>query len=804
MKQYANHLAFAFRIMARTPVITGLSILVLSISIAQVTIMFNMTESVVFAQLPYEGSERLVVVERQNPSNTFADRGMPFETFHHFLERQQVFEGVAGMFNDGVNLQVGLNMGQEAGIFVSPGFMEMLGVQPIMGRSLLPEDVPAESPPVMVIGASVWKKYFAEDPDVIGTVAVADGVSRTIVGVAPEGFDFPFVNTIWLPLNTDTLKETIGWGSSVFVVAKTRPEVNRIAASNHVSELFASIKSELPVENEGFEGMRIRPFKDIFINDETKMLFLAMGLCAGLILFMGCAIVSNLITVRSVKRSSELAIRSALGASRRQIVMQMLFESMITCMVSLVFGWLLMQWFSLSVLGHYYNQFQVPSWFFATELNPRHYLFVVSVLVFATFASTIVPALRASRTSLNDLLKDSSRTGSSLKITILGRLLIIFQIAAACAVVTGGGIVGYFLYRVALDDTDYNPDQFLYASVGMDNKSHNETMARVRLLKALKASMEAHPEVIGVTYSTQFYAGGLISALRHPDVDYASPDQYPKFYRWVVSPDYFEVMGYSLIQGRGFEEFDDADHPFVVIITDLLARELFGNENPIGKQLIYGGDEERVATVIGVVGDIFRSELDRDRRSGFLLSSYQEVWYDFGVHIHTVGNPRNVEPVLVRSLADIDSNATINNVGTIREQYERNLVGLRLVFVLFLTFSAGALVMAASGLYGVVSFSVSQRIREIGIRLALGAAPLQMVCRVFRQGLGNVAIGMGLGVLGALGLRYMLAFVLNPLQESIVVYAFVLLSIFTVSSIAILVPAIKGGFTDPAEALRID
>jgi predicted permease len=804
MKQYLNHFRFALRIMAKTPLISLLSILVLTISIALVSIMFNMSESVLMSELPYADGDRLHVVNRVGPGSPQGSNGLPFATYHELRERQQVFDGMIGLFTDGVNIQFGNRSEQVYGVFVTPQSFAILGARALMGRVLQEEDALAEAAPVMVISHHTWQDTFAANPDVIGMQVEADGRLRTIVGVMPEGFDFPFVNRLWLPLNTDTLHAETGWAANVFVMGKLRGDITVAAANVELAALFGQISEELPVENEGFERFQLRPFKDLFVDNQLRMLFLAMGICAALVLFMGCAIVSNLITVRSVRRSNELAIRSALGASRGQIVLQMLFESLVMSLIALVFGWLLMEWFSMAVLQRFYVQFQVPSWFFAEEYNLRHFLFVTFVLVVVTLSSTLAPALRASRADINDLLKDSIRTGSSLRLSILARGLIVFQIAAACAVVTGGGITAYFTKQVALDEAAFNPDEFLYASVGMNNNTHPEESDRVQLLRNLKRDLEAHPDVRAVTYSTQFYMGNLVSPLRDATVDYSGPDAWPQHNRWVVAPGYLADMGYELLAGREFNEFDDHEHPFVVIVSDVLARQMFGDEDPIGKQVIYTGEEDMHGTIVGVVPDLFRSHLDPEGRSGFLLCAYQDVWYDFGIHVHTIGNPRGLESFLTATLYATDPTATINDVATIRERYDRGMVGLNFILVLFATFSVGALVMAAAGLYGVVSFSVSQRIREIGIRLALGAAPLRIIAQVFRQGLINVGIGVAFGVLLALLLRHLLAIVLHPLQESMTVYAAILIGILALSSIAILVPAVQGGRTDPARALRID
>jgi len=232
---------------------------------------------------------------------------------------------------------------------------------------------------------------------------------------------------------------------------------------------------------------------------------------------------------------------------------------------------------------------------------------------------------------------------------------------------------------------------------------------------------------------------------------------------------------------------------------------MWGDENPLGKKFSYfEGENENVQTVVGVVKDVLRSDRDRDNRVGYFMNAYQDPWFDIGIHVELEGEPMLFEQKLVRTVAEIDSNATVSNIGTIRSQNESGLVGLNFIYVLFITFAGGALLMASAGLYGVVSFTVGQRIREIGIKLALGAAPSRVISGVFGQGFVNVIIGVAIGVVMAYLLRFLFMQILQPLYESMFVYGIVLVGILVASSIAILIPSIRGGTTDPAEALRID
>lgn len=806
MKRYISHFGFAFRIIAKTPVISILSILVLAISIAQVTMMFNIVSSVLMSKLPYENGERLVRVERINPGNEFSDRNMPFNSYRQFIELEDnVFDGTIAFFIDSLILKYEENSSNEFGIYVSWDFLDVLGVNPIMGRKFTAEDALAESNPVIIISEQVWNDVFGRDPQVIGKSILADGIFRTVVGVTDESFDFPFTQKVWVPLNTDTLFESVGWGSSVWLIGELKDGVSEAGATSQLTEIFQRIKESHPIENEEYDSLRVIGFKDFMIGDGTLQIFLAMGICAILVLLMGCAIASNLITVRCAKRANELAIRSALGASRPQIVIQMLFESLLTTFIAFVLGWLLMLWFNKAVLASYYLEFDVPSWFFNESYNISHVIFIVSLLLVVTIASTLIPAMRASRTSLNDLLKDSTRTGSSLRMSILGRLLIIFQIAAACSVVTGGALVGYFLHFVTNSERDYNPDHYLYATVTTTAKAHGDQNVKVQLFENIKKQLLSFPEVKGVTYSTEFYAGSQINPIKIEGVDYSSSDAYPIVYRRLVAPDYFKVMQSSLIAGREFNEFDTPDAPWVVIVTDVFAKKYWGNENPIGKRFTYlDGDNENQVTVVGIMKDYFDSDRDRDNRTGFYMCAYQDPWFDIGIHVYLPGGPNEFEPKLVRTVSEIDSQAMLSNISTIRERSQQGLVGLKFIFAMFVTFSIGALLMASAGLYGVVSFSVAQRIREIGIRLALGAEPLRVIRNIFGQSLINVLVGMVIGIVLAFALRYLLMMVLNPLTESIVLYLGILLGILCVSSVSILIPSIRGGTTDPAEALRID
>ena len=497
MKRYISHFGFAFRIIAKTPVISILSILVLAISIAQATMMFNMVSSVILSKLPYDGGDRLMRVERINPANEYSDRNMPFNSYHEFLKVQNVFEGTVAFFNDSFILKNGDTTGIESGVYVSSDFMDVLGVEVIQGRKFTPQDALAENNSVIIISETIWNDLFGRDPGVIGKMLEVDGIFRTVVGVATESFDFPFITRAWVPLNTDTLNATVGWGSSVFLMGKRKPEISESGATAQLNEVFQRIKEKYPVENEDFDSIRLIGFKDFMVGDGTVQIFFAMGICATLVLLMGCAIVSNLITVRCAKRANELAIRSALGASRSQIVIQMLFESLLTTFIAFVFGWLLMLWFNRAVLAPYYLRFNVPSWFFDQSLNWSHVIFIIALMMIVTITSTLIPALRASRTSLNDLLKDSTRTGSSLRMSLLGRLLIIFQIAAAFAVITGGGIVGYFLREISNGERDYDPHEYLYATLTTNAKAHGDAKVRTQLFQKIKTELATYPEVKG-------------------------------------------------------------------------------------------------------------------------------------------------------------------------------------------------------------------------------------------------------------------------------------------------------------------
>ncbi|MEQ9825326.1 MAG: ABC transporter permease [Puniceicoccaceae bacterium] len=805
MKRYISHFGFAFCIIAKTPLISVLSILVLAISIGQATLMFNMVSSVLFSKLPYESGERLVRVERLNPGNQYSDRNMPFNSYHEFLKLEQVFEGTIAFFGDSLILKHENQSSIEEGVYVSTDFMEVLGEKVILGRSFTAEDAQPENPPVILISETIWNELFARDPDVIGKSLAVDGIYRTVIGVTDADFDFPFVIRAWLPLNTDTLQQSVGWGSSVWIIGKRKAGISEAGATAQLQDVFARIKERFPVENEEYESIRVVSFKDFLLGGGTVQIFVAMGICAILVLLMGCVIASNLITVRCAKRANELAIRTALGASRPQIIVQMLFESLLTTVIAFVLGWLLMVWFDRAILAAHYQRVEVPSWFFNSSYNLAYLAFIIALMTVVTIASSLVPALRASKTSINDLLKDSTRTGSSLRMSMLGRLLIIFQIAAAFAVITGGVIVGYFLHEMSEGERDYNPHEYLYATLTTNANAHSDPNVKVQLFESVKRELLAFPEVKGVTYSTEFYAGNHINPILIEGEDYASPDAYPLVYRRLVAPDYFKVMQTDLIAGREFNELDTPNAPRVVIVTDVFARQFWGNENPIGKRFTYiDGDARYETTVVGVMPDLYQSDRDRDRRTGFFMSAYQDPWFDIGLHVHLSGNPNAFESKLVQTVNEIDSQATVSSIATLYETQQRGLVGLQFIFVMFVTFSLGALLMASAGLYGVVSFSVNQRIREIGIRLALGAEPLRVVRNVFGQGFLNVLIGIIIGIMMAFLLRYLFMMVLNPFVESTLMYVTVLLGILMTSSVSILIPAIRGGTTDPAEALRID
>jgi len=809
MKRIFDTLLFSLRLIAKSPVNAILCVFVLAGGIAIVTSMFSLSRMILFCKAPYADSDRIAMLLKTD------DRGTPhndwrFNSYQRLLEEQDIFTDSCPYFSFYGSLLRDGRSERLLSCYVGANLSEFVGVGPILGRAFNAGDSKPDSEPVALIGEHLWKTTFGGRPSILGSSITINGVARTVVGVMPDSFDGPLPLTgvqAWIPFDSGVMSQETGWGYYVSVLVKIRPNISRVSLSKRADALVCHIASEIPDENRLIVGAKIRYLNGELFDDSTRAFCIVLFACAVLILLMACGIASGLMTARYATRSQEIAVRSALGASRWQIVSQMLVEFVVISASSTALGLLLDRWITVSFMLDNFRGFHLPG-FLIEDGSGSFVWFVPTVLVVVTLLSTLLPALRASRTDISSILRESTRTGSSQRITNLSKLLIIWQVAVAGAILGGGMMMGYIVYEFCYGMDSYDQNKYVCATFSFNQRDHPDAAKRVDLVNRIMDQFQNHPEIekYGMTeeffYSYDYTTNVSIDGVAYPDADNT-----PRAAMRIVSPGYFAATNVPLILGREFEKEDNVNLRKVAIVTDAFAKKHFGGVvDAMGKRF-KANVNGNYLTVVGVVPDIMRSDGTDRRPEGFFVPYGMAQWQDMILFAKANASPEKLGETLRDIIGDVDGRICVSDVMTVSEYRRLNGGGLALKFFfqLFLAFSIGALVMASAGLYGIISFSVDMKRRDTGIRLALGADPFLIIVSGARSGIVNAAIGIALAVPGVIVIRHFVISLFMPFvpsAENWIVYACSFAILSAVVMVSIMLPAIHGAIIEPSSSLR--
>ncbi len=806
MKRLLGTLLFSLRLSLKSPMNTILCIAVLACGIALATTTYKLYDMVFASTVPYENSENMVMIQRR-AKNGNLDNTWPMLSLRMFLERQDIFEDIILYVPEGASLKHGEQGALANVMYTKPNFTKLAQVYPFMGRSITEEDCNSANGSVAVIAYDIWRDMYGSDPDVVGKTILSDGIVRTIVGVMPEHFDGPFPMTrvqIWLPLNLDTIKDDTGWVTFSSMIGIAKKDISRKKAESRAAEIMADIIKTYPQENDGIATVGLRYYNDKFTDDNSAKILSAVFICGFLVLFMSCGIVSGLLTARYSTRSQEIAVRSALGASRLQIVGQMIVEFLAISIPSVILGFLLSHWFDVAVMQSFLDRFQIPDFMLHRD-STRMTVFVVAILCFVSLVSTVMPALRASKTDLSSVLHESTRTGSSLRVTKMSNFLITWQVATACVVMAGGAIVGYFIYDYRNFNNLINPDDYFVARIAFNAKDHSYK-ARVNLTDEIVRRIRQNPGVVNACLSNEFFYGNQAAGgERHiwlDGDDYATEFDAPIAVNRIVSPGYMETMNIPILQGRDFTSSDDSSHP-VVIVTQGFAMERFGTLDVLGRRFRMGRNDVWL-TIVGLVPEVYNPKNDPTSHNGFFRPFALEPWDDIFIFVRGRLPFEQMHRLVTDAVERTDTKICISRFFTYNDARAFNgpETFMSFILALFVTFSICTLLMTAGGLYGIISFSTNMRRTEMGIRLALGAKPMGLVLLMTRKGLLFVAIGLALGAFGSFFLRSALIGTFGTSSEAPWTYAACALVLLSIAGISIFLPAFSAARCDPARALK--
>jgi len=812
MDSFSNDVRYAARMLAKNPGSSLLAVVALALGIGLTTMMFSIVYGALIKGLPFEDADRILHVERANPSEDIESMGVPIHDFVDWEEQQGSFTTIAAFYSGTVNMAGTETPERFDGAFISADGFGMLGVQPALGRLFREgEDRPGAAP-VILLGYEVWRDRYDSDPDVVGRVETVNGEPTTIVGVMPEGFRFPVAEDVWLPLRLDPLDEERGQGLFLEVFGRLRDGVTPDQAFAEFQGIAARLADAYPETNEGVVPI-FQPYTKEFIGDEPTLMLYTMLAAVFLVLLISCINVANLLISRAALRSKEVGIRSALGATRRRIIVQFLAESAVLAFVGAALG--------VAIAGVGIRAFNTaiaptdPPFWIQIGLDPQVLAFVVGLAVVASVVAGIIPAVQASRANVNEILKDETRGSSSFRMGWVNKSLVAGEIALSVALLIGAGLMVKSIAQLRSLDYPFAADNVFTARVGLFEADYPEEADRVRFFEELHPRVAAIPGVQSAVVTSDL--PGMFAPAPRIEVEgqaYEAERDIPNARYTVTTPGHFGTFDVSLTQGRDLSTQDRLEGLRVAVVNQTFVDEFFPGQDPLGRRFrMYAGEDPDSLnpwiSVVGVAPDLMMNGIadneDDQPRAGFYIPLAQESRRFMTIAARTRGQPTAITQDVRRAVNAVDPNLPIYFVNALDAAIDQNNWFYRVFGTLFLVFGAAALFLASVGLYGVVAFSVSRRTRELGIRRALGAADGDILGLIMRQGLAQLLIGSAIGLpiayLLARGLSIVL-FRVDPADP--IIFGSVVVLLGAVTLLASYVPARRATTVDPMEALRYE
>ena len=800
-----SELHLAARSLARSPFLAAVAVLSLGLGIGANATIFSFVNGILFRPLPFQQPQQLVDVSEDNPEELCAGCavGTSWPTLQLWRGAARSFSALGGYRESAYTLAGEQEPERVGGALVSANLFPLLGVRPAFGRSLTEADERTGAPPVVLLGHGLWSRRFGGDSAVLGRSVRVNGVPRTVIGIMPPRFRFPEFAALWLPLAPEVRTMPVG-DRSLGAVGRLGPGVSLVAANVEMRGIAGRLAAERPAEYRGWTE-RVSPLRQDLADDTSTQGFLLALAASGFVLLIACANLANLFLARATARARELAVRVALGASRGRIAGQVLTESMLLGLLGGLFGLVLSLWGVRLLTGLIGTE--IPFWIrMGTDWRLLLYTFLLSLAVGAAFG--VVPAIRASRTDLNETLKTGSQ-GATLgrRDSRIRGALTVAQIALAIVLLAGAGVmVKSFLILRRTDNLGYNPAGVLTARVELQSQRY-ESPAQVRqLADQLLERLAVQPMVESAAVEHSLFLSSFVgdsTIVRLEGATEAVPMRRGPGHGAAVTSEYFRVLEIPVLSGRAITAADGPGAPGVVVVNRQAATMLWPAEPPIGKRLRIGSGPW--LTVVGVVGDVVGSPFARGNSPMLYGSAAQSTERGFRLLIRYRGDPATLATTLKAVARTIDADEPVEDVMTLQESLVRWVSPVRFMVQLLGVLSGIALALAAFGIYGVMSYLVARRTRELGIRMALGAEPGQVRRYVIRRAFRLALFGVGIGLPAAFGLNQVLRRMLSVVSPSDpLVFALVALLLGAIALAASWAPARRATRVDPLVALRAE
>ena len=795
-----SDLRFALRSLAKGPGFTAIAILTLALGIGACTAIFSVVNGVLLRPLDYPEPNRIVVLKESDVPG-FPRYSVSPSNFLDWEKQLNSYASLAASQGTWINLT---GNGEPEWLSVWKGtahYFDVYGVKPVLGRSWVPgEDAPGKDK-VVVLSHALWQRMFAGAPDVLGRSLLLNGEPYTIIGVAPAGFQTR--NDLWVPLvfpRGESANDKI-LAHYIDVIGRLKPGVTVQQADAELKILSAQLARQSPEANQG-AGASVTPLLDYSVRDVRRILYVLLG-AVGCVLLIACANLANLLLARATARHREISIRAALGASRARLMRQLLTESVLLALAGGTAGLVLASWgLDLLLTLAPANLPRTSS----IHLDSTVLAFSLALSVATGVVFGVAPAWLAANTDVNEALKQGTR--GSTEGGARGRLrslLVVLEVAFALMLLAGAGLLGRSFVRLAHLDPGFNPDNATVLRLTLPAKKYAEPAQLTAFADALLDRLSALPGVqtVGLTHALPLvndWVMGFTIDGRAP----VTPDDEPHTNYYAVSPGYFHAMGIRLVRGRLFTAHDDAKAPHVALINETLARQFFPHEDPIGKRIniAYGPDTWR--EIVGVVSDVTNG-VDRATNNQSYEPFAQRTFPGMTFVIRTAGPVPALNGALRPAVYAVDKDQPVGSIRALEDILSDSMARQRFATLLLGVFSIVALVIAAIGIYGVMTYNVSQRTSEIGIRLALGAQPRDVLNLVLSQGGKLIGLGLFLGLAAALASgRLLESLLFQTSPHDPLTLAAITLVLALVATLACLLPALRATKIDPIIALRAE
>jgi putative ABC transport system permease protein len=804
---------YALRLIIKNPGVSVIAVLALALGIGATSAIFSVVNAVLLRPLPYKSPDQLMAVWEQSLQRDVPELPISYANYRDWVEQNQVFDQLAIFSFTGFNLAGAGEPERVIGVRASANLFPLLQEQPIIGRAFTEDEDRTGGAPVVVLSHALWQRRFSSDPQIVGKTVTLNNQGYTVVGVMRAGFEFPaglsFRNRVisdriefWTPIAPIAGSQNRG-AHSHLAIGRLKTGVSLEQARTEMSAIQARLEQQYPEANSGI-SIRLLPLHEQITGNTRPALLILLG-AVGLVLLIACANVANLLLARATARQKEIAIRTAMGASRWRIVRQLLTESVILSITGGAMGLLLALWGTSLLFSISPNT--IPR---STEvgIDSIVLLFTLAVSILTGLLFGLAPALQTSRLDLNETLKEGARgTSGGVGRNRVRSALVAAEVALSLVLLVGAGLLIKSFIRLQQSGLGFSTENLLTMRVSLPPVKYADEQKQAAFFKE---SLERFQNLPGVQTASAITTLPLTANYSATDFliegqPVPPPGEEIISAIAIIGPNYFRAMEVPLIAGRDFTEYDNREAPGVAIVSEGFAESFLGGEDPVGKRIAFGGDNPEWLSVVGVVRDVKHFGLDVAARPVVYTPFMQQSNPQMSLVLRTATDPASFAALVRREIQAVDKDQPISDVRTMEQLLSDSVSGRRFSTLLLGLFASVALTLAAVGIYGVMSYSVTQRKHEIGIRMALGASSQDVLRLIVGQGMTVALAGVAVGLAASFALtRLMESLLFGVSATDPVTFIVIPLILAGVALGACFVPARKAARVDPMIALRYE